>query len=72
MPPLAVKVTGVPEQIGPAGIAEIVTVGGDVTVTTIVFCAAGQPPAPVPFTLYVVVPPGLTVMLDVVAAVLHV
>ena len=40
------------------------------TVTTIVCGAAGQPPV-LPLTVYVVVVAGLTLMLEVVAAVLH-
>ena len=56
------KVTEVPEQIGPAGIATILTDGttDEVTVTVMVAVLV-HPPAPVPVTVYVVVVPGVTV-----------
>ena len=56
----------------PAHIAALLTVGdgGGLTVT-VPLAAAVQPLAPVAVTVYVVVEAGLTVMLAVVAVVLH-
>jgi hypothetical protein len=59
---VAVKVTEVPEQIGPDGTATILIDGitDEVTVTVTVAVLV-HPPAPVPVTVYVVVVAGVTV-----------
>ncbi len=69
--PLAFKVVGLPEQIV-GDVAEAVTLGVVFTVTVTVSGETAAHPELFPFTVYVVVTAGLTVMLDVVAPVFQV
>ena len=65
--PLAVSVVACPEQM--AAVPVILTVGSALTVTILV--ADAEQPRDVPVAVYVVVLPGLTLILIVVAALLH-
>ena len=63
------SVTEDPEQTDDAD--ELTATDGAAFTTTVMLPTAEHPPVFVPVTLYVVVAPGLTVMLEVVAPVLH-
>lgn len=63
--PLAVNVAELPEQMVEE-LADTVTVGTELTVTTTVLGAAGQLAADDPFNVYVVVEAGDTLMVEFV------
>lgn len=68
-PPIAVSVADAPSQIADAD--AFIIIAGDALTNTVPLADELQPLPFVPVTLYVVVEPGLTVILAVVAPLLH-